>query len=65
MEFELQNLYLKPVNRYTFKGSNSVIFIVASHILGASHKGKYMLPYEQIHLIRVDAIFLNLCPPGK
>ena len=54
------------VNGYTFKGSNSVIFIVASHINGGhlikvkicSHRSKFFP-------LRVDPILGRLCPPGK
>ena len=56
------------MNGYAFRGSNSVIFIAASHkVIKGGHliKEKKMLPLQQIHSLRVDRILGKFHPPGK
>ena len=54
------------MNRYTFRGNNSVIFIVSSHNkLRSSHKEKNLLPLEQILSFKSGPNFGILRPRGK
>ena len=54
------------VNGYTFRGSNSVIFIVASHInWGHIIKERLCSHWSKFIPLRVDPILGRLCPSGK
>ena len=54
------------VNRYAFRGSNSVIFIVASRIKrGHLIKERICSRRSKFFPLRVDPIFGRLRPPGK
>ena len=54
------------VNGYTFRGSNSVIFIFASHMnWGHLIKERICSRWSKFFPLRVDPILERLCPLGK
>ena len=63
--FQFHHCYLK-VNRYTFRGNNSIIFIAASHInWGHLIKERICSHWSKFILLRENPILERRHPPDK